>query len=78
MIRNPNQAVASAQHYATDIGIAILQQGGNAFDAAVAIHYALAVVHPSCGNIGGGGVMTAYLKDGSSTVVDFREYAPEA
>ena len=71
-----NQAVASAQHYATDVGMAILEQGGNAFDAAIAMHYALAVVHPCCGNIGGGGVMTAYLSDGRTTVVDFRETAP--
>lgn len=76
--QKPNQAIASAQHYASEVGMNILQQGGNAFDAAVAMHYALAVVHPSCGNIGGGGVMTAYLKDGSSTVVDFREYAPKS
>lgn len=74
----PQKAVASAQHYATDVGMMILNQGGNAFDAAIAMHYALAVVHPCCGNIGGGGVMTAYLNDGSSTVVDFREHAPKS
>lgn len=76
--QQPNQAAASAQHYATDVGIRILNQGGNAFDAAIAMHYALAVVHPCCGNIGGGGVMTAVLKNGQATVIDFREEAPQS
>ncbi|MCK9368272.1 MAG: gamma-glutamyltransferase, partial [Metallibacterium scheffleri] len=46
--------VVSSQHYATEVGLNILKQGGNAVDAAVAVGYALAVVHPCCGNIGGG------------------------
>ncbi len=49
--------VVSAQHLATQIGVDVLKQGGNAVDAAVAVGYALAVVHPCCGNIGGGGFM---------------------
>ena len=49
--------VVSAQHLATQVGVEVLKQGGNAIDAAVAVGYALAVVHPCCGNIGGGGFM---------------------
>ncbi|MBU6405473.1 MAG: gamma-glutamyltransferase, partial [Proteobacteria bacterium] len=56
--------VVSAQHYATQVGLNILKQGGNAVDAAVAVGYALAVVHPCCGNIGGGGFMTLHLANG--------------
>ncbi len=66
----------SAQHYATEIGMAILQKGGNAIDSAVAIGYALAVVHPCCGNIGGGGLMLIRLANGKMTFIDFREKAP--
>ena len=53
--------VATAQHYATDVGLHVLQNGGNAIDAAVATGYALAVVDPCCGNLGGGGFMTIHL-----------------
>src|SRR6185312_6894801 len=56
--------VVSDQHLATDAGVQILKEGGNAIDAAVAVGYALAVTQPCCGNIGGGGVMTIHLKDG--------------
>ncbi|HJR10979.1 MAG TPA: gamma-glutamyltransferase, partial [Rhodanobacteraceae bacterium] len=70
--------VVSAQHLATQIGVDILKQGGNAVDAAVAVGYALAVVHPCCGNIGGGGFMTLHLADGSNLFLDFREKAPLA
>ena len=70
--------VVSSQHYATDIGVSILKQGGNAIDAAVAVGYALAVVNPCCGNIGGGGFMTIHLKDGRDTFINFRETAPRA
>jgi len=70
--------VVSAQHLATQIGVDILQQGGNAVDAAVAVGYALAVVHPCCGNIGGGGFMTLHLADGQNLFLDFREKAPLA
>ncbi len=68
--------VVSAQHYATKVGLNILQQGGNAVDAAVAMGYALAVVYPCCGNIGGGGFMLIRFSDGKSTFIDFREKAP--
>jgi gamma-glutamyltranspeptidase / glutathione hydrolase len=50
--------VVTSQHLATDVGVAILKQGGNAVDAAVAVGYALAVTNPCCGNIGGGGFAT--------------------
>src|SRR6516164_2534856 len=70
--------VVSAQHYASEVGAGILAQGGNAIDAAVAVGYALAVVDPCCGNIGGGGFMTIHLKDGRDTFINFREAAPGA
>ena len=56
--------VVTAQHLATDVGVEVLKSGGNAVDAAVAVGYALAVVYPTAGNIGGGGFMTIRLKDG--------------
>lgn len=68
--------VVSAQHYATEVGLQILKRGGNAVDAAVAVGYALAVVHPCCGNIGGGGFMTIHLSNGKNVFLDFRERAP--
>lgn len=70
--------VVTSQHLATDIGVEVLRQGGNAVDAAVAVGYALAVVHPCCGNIGGGGFMTIHLANGTDTFLDFRETAPLA
>jgi gamma-glutamyltranspeptidase/glutathione hydrolase len=70
--------VVSAQRYASEVGVRILAQGGNAIDAAVAVGYALAVVDPCCGNIGGGGFMTIHLKDGRDTFINFRETAPGA
>ena len=70
--------VVSAQRLATDVGVEILAKGGNAIDAAVAVGYALAVVYPQAGNIGGGGFMTLHLADGRSTFLDFREKAPRA
>jgi len=68
--------VVSAQHLATQVGVDILKRGGNAVDAAVAVGYALAVVHPCCGNIGGGGFMTVHLANGQNLFLDFREKAP--
>jgi len=70
--------VVTAQHLASDVGAAILRQGGNAVDAAVAVGYALAVTHPCCGNLGGGGFMTIHLADGRNTFINFREKAPLA
>ena len=55
-----------------------LRSGGNAIDAAVAVGYALAVVYPAAGNLGGGGFMTLQLADGRKTFIDFREKAPLA
>ena len=75
-VRAPHAMVVSAQHLATEVGVSILRQGGNAVDAAVAVGYALAVVHPCCGNIGGGGFMTVHLADGRDLFLDFRERAP--
>ncbi|MDY4478990.1 MAG: gamma-glutamyltransferase [[Pasteurella] aerogenes] len=69
--------VASEQELATQVGVEILQQGGNAVDAAVAVGFALAVVLPNAGNIGGGGFMVLHDgKSGENFTVDFREMAP--
>ncbi len=70
--------VVTAQHLATHVGIDVLKAGGNAVDAAVAVGYALAVVYPAAGNLGGGGFMTIQLADGRKTFLDFREKAPLA
>src|SRR5947207_12613953 len=70
--------VATAQHEASEAGLQILRAGGNAIDAAVAVGYALAVVDPCCGNIGGGGFMLIRRADGHHTVINFRETAPRA
>ncbi|QRE74171.1 gamma-glutamyltransferase [Methylobacterium aquaticum] len=70
--------VVTAQHLATRVGVDVLKQGGNAIDAAVAVGYALAVVYPAAGNLGGGGFMTIQRADGSRTFLDFREKAPLA
>ncbi|KGI78029.1 gamma-glutamyltransferase [Oleiagrimonas soli] len=77
-VRAKHAMVVSAQHLATQVGLKILKQGGNAVDAAVAVGYALAVVHPCCGNIGGGGFMVVHLKNGKNLFLDFREKAPLA
>src|SRR5436190_720080 len=68
--------VVTREPHATDVGVAVLQAGGNAVDAAVAVGMALAVTHPSAGNIGGGGFMLIRFADGRATFLDFRERAP--
>jgi gamma-glutamyltranspeptidase / glutathione hydrolase len=69
--------VVTAQHLATQVGVDILKQGGNAIDAAVGIGYALAVVNPCCGNLGGGGFMLIHFANGQDTFINFREKAPK-
>jgi gamma-glutamyltranspeptidase/glutathione hydrolase len=73
-----NGMVVTAHPIATQVGVEILRQGGNAVDAAVAVGYALAVVYPIAGNLGGGGFATLHLADGRDTFIDFRETAPLA
>lgn len=73
-----NGAVVSAHTLASQVGVSILQQGGNAIDAAIATQLALAVVYPGAGNIGGGGFMVAHLKNGKNISIDYREMAPAA
>src|SRR4051794_16253943 len=68
--------VVSVHHLASDAGLAMLQEGGNAVDAAVATGVALAVVHPISGNLGGGGFVLLRSHHGKSTFIDFREKAP--
>jgi len=77
-VAGENGMVVTAQHLATHIGVDVLKDGGNAVDAAVAVGYALAVVYPAAGNLGGGGFMTIQLADGRKTFLDFREKAPMA
>jgi gamma-glutamyltranspeptidase/glutathione hydrolase len=78
--REPEHArhamVAAGDSLAADIGVKILQNGGNAVDAAVAIGFAMAVTYPYAGNLGGGGFMLVRFADGRSTFIDFRERAP--
>jgi gamma-glutamyltranspeptidase / glutathione hydrolase len=70
--------VVSAHRLASQIGVDVLKNGGNAVDAAVAVGYALAVTFPEAGNLGGGGFMTIRLQDGRKAFIDFRETAPGA
>jgi gamma-glutamyltranspeptidase/glutathione hydrolase len=69
-------AVVSAHPLASQVGVSILKQGGNAVDAAIATQLALAVVYPGAGNIGGGGFMVAHLSNGKNVSIDYREKAP--
>jgi len=68
--------VVTAHPLASKVGVAILRKGGNAVDAAIAVQFALSVVFPAAGNIGGGGYMVVRLKDGSVAALDYREKAP--
>ena len=70
--------VVTANRLASEAGAEMLRAGGNAVDAAVAVGYALAVVDPCCGNIGGGGFLVAHLADGRDVFLNFRETAPAA
>ncbi|PYS94053.1 MAG: gamma-glutamyltransferase [Acidobacteria bacterium] len=77
-VRAPHGMVVAANRIATEVGVDVLQRGGNAVDAAIAVGFALAVVYPSAGNVGGGGFMLLRLRDGRTTAIDYREMAPAA
>jgi gamma-glutamyltranspeptidase/glutathione hydrolase len=77
-LESTNGMVVTTQRTASEVGATVLRQGGNAIDAAVAIGYALAVTHPTAGNVGGGGFMTIHLANGKDTFINFREKAPHA
>src|SRR5437762_7982564 len=76
-LRARHGMVVAMEAIAADVGVSVLQQGGNAVDAAVAVGFALAVTHPFAGNLGGGGYMLIRMADGRTTFIDFRERAPE-
>ena len=77
-VRASHGMVVTVHHLASDAGVEILRQGGNAVDAAVATGFVLAVVHPIAGNLGGGGFLLLRTHDGHATFIDFREKAPLA
>lgn len=77
-VRARHAMVVTIHHDATDAGVGILKQGGNAVDAAVAVAFTLAVVYPQAGNIGGGGFMLIRTHDGKTHFLDYREEAPAA
>ncbi|MGH9645747.1 MAG: gamma-glutamyltransferase, partial [Bryobacteraceae bacterium] len=76
-VRARHAMVGAQEPLATDVGVQVLKDGGNAVDAAIAVGFALAVTHPYAGNLGGGGFMLIRFADGRSTFIDFRERAPE-
>ena len=76
-VRAKHGMVVAQEPIAADVGLSVLKSGGNAVDAAVAVGFALAVTHPSAGNIGGGGFMLVRLASGQSEFLDFRECAPQ-
>lgn len=78
LVEGKQGMVVSTHPIASDVGLAILKKGGNAIDAAVAVNFALAVCHPSAGNIGGGGFLVYRDKSGNVKALDYREKAPSA
>ena len=77
-VRARHGMVVTREFHATDVGLDVLKAGGNAVDAAVAVGFALAVTHPSAGNLGGGGFLLVRMADGRTAFLDFRERAPAA
>ncbi|MDR3668021.1 MAG: gamma-glutamyltransferase [Ignavibacteriaceae bacterium] len=75
-VKGQHGMVVSSSKLSSLVGIEILEKGGNAIDAAVAVGFALAVTYPSAGNIGGGGFMVIHLNNGTNTTIDVRETAP--
>ena len=75
-VRARHGMAVAMEAQAVDVGVAALQKGGNAVDAAVAMGFAMAATHPFAGNLGGGGFMLIRFADGRSTFIDFREMAP--